>query len=260
MAQRRGASGAVGKGCRPLSADSQLSDLGAQSPCSVPHTLAAPPVSSCFFPPLLPALGRCQPLAVALTGAPGCCLSVLQGVHPLCPCLVHPRHGRLFPGVSPHLGLVRHRLSGTSPAGTAWPYQSLGPCPFQPESHESRPHLQWSLQGPSAPHGGDTCSQKGSDLRLRPRSEKTYPDKGLQTCSLTQKAGQTWASLLLRSPTETTAEGSEAGKNPQGRIGLEGRPTGGGSHIPVGGHRVGRAGESAPSCMVQAAETGSCPS
>ncbi|TKC42551.1 hypothetical protein EI555_012783, partial [Monodon monoceros] len=108
------------------------------------------------------------------------CFETAPGVHPLCLRLVHPRHGRLFPGVSPHLGLVRHRLSGTSPAGTAWPYQSLGPYPFQPESHESRPHLQWSLQGPSAPHGGDTCSQKGSDLRLRPRSEKTYPDKGLQ--------------------------------------------------------------------------------
>lgn len=135
-------------------------------------------------------------------------------------------------------------------------YQSLGPCPFQPGSHESRSHLQWSLQGPSAPHGGDTCSQKGSDLRLRPRSEKTYPDKGLQTSSLTQKSGQTCAFLLLRSPTKTTAEGSEEGKNPQDRIGLEGRPTGGGNHIPVGGHRVGRAGESAPSCMVEAAETG----
>ena len=57
-----------------------------------------------------------------------------------------------------------------------------------------------------------------------------------------------------------TAEGSEEGKNPQDRIGLEDRPTGGGSHIPVGGHGVGRAGESAPSCMAEAAETGSCPS
>ena len=59
-----GVLGEAEKGCRPLSSDCQLSDLGAGSPAGSPN-LGRPVVPSCLISLLLPGLGQRQPSTVA---------------------------------------------------------------------------------------------------------------------------------------------------------------------------------------------------
>ncbi|XP_027425176.1 testis-expressed protein 22 isoform X2 [Zalophus californianus] len=60
----------------------------------------------------------------------------------------------------------------------AWLTIPFVPVSSYPKTHKTYLHLQCSPWAPVASHSEAMCSQRGKELRLRPRSKETSPDGG----------------------------------------------------------------------------------